>query len=168
MANICFTTVPLLLIFVINVVLYLLTWIRIHRDTMRIRETLGTKAASIQASHRAAKCMSLFVAAFFIQWWVVAVYGVWALFGTIPQVFFIILIFFSNIGGILNLGVYVIIRRKSLTQSEKAPSTDNRSCSSKTTGFKLSDLHQRSKESSTDHTTADTCIGMNENDGPIN
>ena len=120
MATICFTTVPLFLVLIMNIILYALTWQRIHRETRRIRKTLGTKPASVRAEHQAAKAMSLFVAAFFIQWWALSIYGIWALMGQVPEEYFYLLITFDNLGGLFNLCVYIIIRRKNLTQGEKA------------------------------------------------
>ena len=125
-ANICFTTVPLLIILLMNIILYFLTWKRIRDETRRIRYTQGSKPASMRASHRAAKAMSLFVAAFFIQWWAMALFGIWALAGPVPQVIFHLVTTFSNLGGILNLGVFIIIRRRNLTRGETISSTGNK------------------------------------------
>ena len=116
MATLCFTTVPLFVVLILNIVLYAL---KIHSETRRIRKTLGTKPASVRAEHQAAKAMSLFVAAFFIQWWALSIYGIWALVGQVPEEYFYLLITFDNLGGIFNLGVYIIIRRRKLTQGEK-------------------------------------------------
>lgn len=122
--NICFTTVPLLLILLMNTVLYILTWVKIREETMNIRIHEGTKPASMRASHRAAKAMSLFVAAFFVQWWAMALYGIWQLAADVPQVIFHLVTTFSNLGGILNLIVYILIRRKSLSKGEKISTAD--------------------------------------------
>ena len=143
-ANICFTTVPLLLILVMNSILYVLTWKKIREETNQIRDTLGTKPATMRASHRAAKAMSLFVAAFFVQWWAMALYGIWGLAGDVPQVIFHLVTTFSNLGGILNLGVYIIIRRKNLTKGEKISTMDPSPRPSK-----HSDTYQGSRDVST-------------------
>ena len=147
MASICFTTVPLLIILVMNIILYFLTWKRIRDETKKTRYTLGKKPANMQASHRAAKSMSLFVAAFFIQWWALALYGVWALVAIVPQVIIHLATIFSNIGGVLNLCVYVIIRRKNLTRGEIL-TTGGKVISSDST--KRSDTFQGSNEASAD------------------
>ncbi|XP_033733594.1 uncharacterized protein LOC117322764 [Pecten maximus] len=110
--NIFFTTVPLLLVLAINIVMYVLTWIRIRSEAKRIKSTVGKNASTVVASHRAAKSMSLFVMAFFIQWWAMAFYGVWQLIADVPQAIFQFVTTFSNIGGILNGIVYIIIRRR--------------------------------------------------------
>ncbi|XP_069118065.1 uncharacterized protein [Argopecten irradians] len=114
--NIFFTTVPLVLILLINVILYSLTWFRIHTEGKRFRDVLGKQAATVRASHKIARTMSMFVAAFFVQWWAMAMYGIW-LFATInvPQTLFHLVTTFSNIGGVLNGVVYVIIRRRKMS-----------------------------------------------------
>ena len=59
--------------------------------------------------------MSLFVTAFIIQWWAMGAFGVIQLVvSEVPFAFFQFVTTFSNIGGILNGIVYIIIRyRKS-------------------------------------------------------
>ena len=56
--------------------------------------------------------MSLFVAAFLIQWWAMALYGISQLVAIVPQALFQFVTTFSNVGGILNAIVYIIIRRR--------------------------------------------------------
>ncbi|KAH3843457.1 uncharacterized protein LOC127876915 isoform X1 [Dreissena polymorpha] len=117
--NICFTTVPLLLVLVMNVIFYVLTWKRIHEQCREIRQNLGKMSTAMRASHRAARAMSMFVAAFFVQWWAMALYGVWNLVvDVVPQPVHHMVTTFSNIGGILNLIVYCIIRKKQLSKGE--------------------------------------------------
>jgi len=60
-----FTSVILLIILVMNIILYSMTWLRI-KETDQVKRSLGTMSARIRATHRAAK--ALFVLAFFIQW----------------------------------------------------------------------------------------------------
>lgn len=111
--NICFTTIPLLIILVMNIILYFLTWQRISVEAKRLKNALGKNAKSIRASHQAARTMSLFVTAFFAQWWAMALYGMWQLIDeNVPQALFQFVTTFSNIGGILNGIVYIIIRRR--------------------------------------------------------
>ncbi|XP_057309182.1 uncharacterized protein LOC130647366 [Hydractinia symbiolongicarpus] len=117
-ANLFFTTVPLLLILTVNIIMYILTWYRIQKEEPKFKDVSGKGAHMVRASHRAAKTMSLFVAAFFIQWWAMALYGVWQLVADVPQALFQFVTTFSNIGGILNGVVYAIIRsRKRDTES---------------------------------------------------
>lgn len=91
--------------------LYTLTWVRVHKHGQNIIRTLGKPESS--ASKRAARSMSLFVFVFFIQWWPDFVFGIWSLSGKdIPQALFHCMVTFANLGGVLNLIVYVIIRRR--------------------------------------------------------
>lgn len=46
---------------------------------------------------------------------------VWALIGHVPEEYFYLLVSFDNLGGVFNLGVYIIIRRQRLTKTEKNP-----------------------------------------------
>lgn len=116
--NILFTTVPLLLVLVINTILYALTWYRINTEAKRLKGTIGKNASTVKASHRAAKTMSLFVAAFFVQWWAMALYGIWQLIADVPQVIFQFVTTFSNIGGILNGAILIMIKRRKKVQPE--------------------------------------------------
>lgn len=109
-ANLFFTTVPLVLIVVVNSILYILTWLRIRKETKRLH--LGDSSQLISANFTAARNMSLFVLAFFIQWWAMSMFGIWAYVAPVPQVVYHLVTTFSNIGGILNLIVYVIIRKR--------------------------------------------------------
>lgn len=77
-------------------------------------------STAMSASHRAARVMSLFVAAFFIQWWSMVVYGIWDLAaGTVPQPVVHCVTTFTNIGGILNLGVFLLVRRDQSHEDKK-------------------------------------------------
>ena len=126
-ANLCFTTVPSLLVLVLNTFLYVLTWYRIHQQCEEVKHSLGKMSATMRASHRAARAMSMFVAAFFVQWWAMALFGIWGLASDeVPQPLFHFVTTFSNIGGVLNLVVYVLIRRRQLSKGETI-STEKRS-----------------------------------------
>lgn len=114
-ANTIFTTVPLLVVFLVNTILYILTWKRVRDQTEAIRHTMTSMPTSMRASHRAARAMSMFVAAFLIQWWAVGLYGVWGLIDeNVPQALFHLVTTFTNIGGCLNLVVYLLIKRKQI------------------------------------------------------
>jgi len=120
-ANLFFiTTVPLTLILIINVILYFLTWQRIKKEEPKFKGIDGREAKRVRASHRAARTMSLFVTAFFIQWWAMSVYGIVQVSSQIevPIELFQFVTTFSNVGGILNGIVYVIIRRSQEKHSE--------------------------------------------------
>jgi len=119
-SNIFLTTIPMCLILIVNTILYGLTWHRINTEAKRLKTSLGNSSTAIKASHRAARNMFLFLTAFFIQWWAVAVYGVWLLFGEAPFALLQVVTIFSNIGGVLNGVVYAIIRhRRRVTESDE-------------------------------------------------
>jgi len=115
LANLFFTTVPLTLIFVSNIILYFLTWKQIKKEEPRFKDIDGREARIIRASHSAARKMTLFVLAFFIQWWAMCTYGIVQVSSRVevPIHLFHFVTTFSNIGGVLNGIVYVIIRKKS-------------------------------------------------------
>lgn len=112
-----------------NTVLYILTWIRVHQQ-----DKISKRIHSVvSASSRAAKSMSLFVFAYFVEWWPLFVFGFWSLFSnTVPQVLMHCLVIFANIGGILNLIVYTIIRRRHSGDQEPAEKAIKHSDSNKT------------------------------------
>ena len=124
--NTCFTTMPLLLILSMNIVFYALTWTKLRRETRNLFENLGQNASSKKAAVNAAQSMSLFVVAFFVQWSCGGVFGAWSLFEPVPAILFHLMTIFDNIGGILNLIVYVIVRRRELISQKAASSPEDR------------------------------------------
>ncbi|XP_076099867.1 uncharacterized protein LOC143069223 [Mytilus galloprovincialis] len=111
-ANFIFTTILLCFILISNIILYVMSLVRIYKETQAIKKTLGKSYKSLEASHRAAKTMSLFVTAFLVQWWAMAMYGIWQWVTDVPQLLFNFVTTFSNIGGILNGIVFIIIVRR--------------------------------------------------------
>ncbi|XP_052796549.1 uncharacterized protein LOC128228987 [Mya arenaria] len=108
-----FTTVTILLILLMNSVLYTLTWRRIQKLTRSADQSHHSMTSTRRASIRSAQSMSLFVLAFFIQWWTMALYGTWNIFtDNVPQPLFHLVTIFVNLGGTLNLIVYIILRRR--------------------------------------------------------
>ena len=110
-------------------------------------------SARMRATHRAAKAMSLFVLAFVIQWWAMALFGAWQLATTkeVPQAIHHLVTTFSNIGGCLNLGVFFLIHRKRLSMGER-DATENAITSLST---------RRSAETSSDPTETFTRVTIN-------
>ncbi|XP_069118062.1 uncharacterized protein [Argopecten irradians] len=124
-SNIVLTTGSMCLILTVNSVLYALTWYRITTEAKRLESALGGASASVKASHRAARNMFLFLTAFFVQWWALAANGIWNLFTVPPVVIFQIVTTFSNVGGVLNLLVYLIIRHRKRTLAPVETSKNN-------------------------------------------
>lgn len=140
--NIFFTTVPLLLVLVINIVLYILSWYRIYKETKELKDSLGKACRALRASHKAAKTMSLFVTAFFVQWWAMALYGIWQLIDEVPFLLFNFVTTFSNVGGILNGIVFVIImRRKRQKEEEHTKSSEGKIASGHTGSTAIHSTH---------------------------
>lgn len=117
-----FTTVPLLAVLFLNSVFYGLTYFRIHQEGKRLKDTVGENAASVKGAHKAAKTMSMFVMAFFIQWWAMAIYGAWQLVEDVPQLLFQAVTTFSNLGGVLNGIVFIIIKKRQNTTEQESKS----------------------------------------------
>jgi uncharacterized membrane-anchored protein YitT (DUF2179 family) len=65
-SNIFFTTVPMMLVMIVNTVLYTISWCKIYKETQEIKNSLGKSSRALRATHDAAKTMSLFVLAFFV------------------------------------------------------------------------------------------------------
>lgn len=118
--NLFFTTITLSIVFSADTILYALSWVRIYKQDREIKRTVGK--TDLSAPSRAARSMLLFVFAFFIQWWPNFVFGLWSLKDSeIPQALFHIMVVFANLGGVFNLVVYVIIRRRQLRFSTRHP-----------------------------------------------
>ncbi|XP_052103650.1 uncharacterized protein LOC127737158 [Mytilus californianus] len=111
-SNIIFTTILLCFILISNIILYVMSLVRIYKEAQAIKKSLGKSYKALEASHRAAKTMSLFVAAFLVQWWAMAMYGIWQWITDVPQLLFNFVTTFSNVGGILNGIVFIIIMRR--------------------------------------------------------
>ena len=101
-----------------NVILYIISWVRMHKEAEELKKSLGSSSQALHASHRAAKTMSVFVMAFFVQWWAMTMYGVWQLVADVPQLVFNFVTTFSNVGGILNGIVFIIILRRKRESAE--------------------------------------------------
>lgn len=113
LATFLLTTIPCIVILAVNTTLYLLTWFHIRRDAQRIKSIIGTQAQSGTAYIQAAKTMTLFITVFTVQWWAVAVYGIWQIVtDDVPPLVYIFVVVFTNIGGCLNLVVYLSILKK--------------------------------------------------------
>jgi len=105
-------------VFSINIVLYTLTWVRIYKQDRKLRRFKGTKV--FRASTRVARSISLFVFAFFIQWWPNFVFGLWSVLVDDPRdIFDNVKVIFANLGGVFNLVVYVIIRRRRVRSKDR-------------------------------------------------
>lgn len=105
------TTVLFFFVFIVNSLLYVLTWKRINREAKSIQASIG-RSQLVSASHRAAKNCMLFVVAFVAQWCTLSFLSVWQSFGPPPFWLIMLTTSFTNLGGVLNLLVFVRIRRR--------------------------------------------------------
>ena len=101
-----------------NIILYLLSWYRMHQETRHLKRSLGKSSQALRLSPRAAKTMSLFVVAFFVQWLSMSLYGIWQVIDDVPQLLFSFVTTFSNVGGILNGIVFIIILKRKTENPE--------------------------------------------------
>ncbi|XP_062600697.1 uncharacterized protein LOC134262335 [Saccostrea cucullata] len=107
------TIIPFILILLVNTTLYSLTWFHIRRDAQQIRSVIGAQAQSGTSYIQAAKTMTMFITVFTIQWWAVTVYGIWQIIShDVPSIVYIFVVIFTNIGGCLNLIVFISIQKK--------------------------------------------------------
>ena len=76
----------MMIIFILNIAIYIATWVKIRSKSVELRRSLGTNSATQTATIRAAKSMSLFVGAFFTQWSVLSIYSAWFMIeGSVPD-----------------------------------------------------------------------------------
>lgn len=55
-SNIFFTTVPLMLVMVVNTVLYTISWCKIYKEAQEIKNSLGKSSRALRASHDVFVC----------------------------------------------------------------------------------------------------------------
>ncbi|XP_052762212.1 uncharacterized protein LOC128204844 [Mya arenaria] len=149
-ANLSFTTIPLPIVMTVNITLYILTWFKIRNQVNNLKNTLGPLTRTTNAPCKAARNMSMFVLTAFVQWWSVAVFGVWALVvnnpAQIPEILHDIGVIFTNLGGIMNLIIYLKLKRTDLQRQ----TNELRAASSNTTVKTLSTGSIQSKDSLSD------------------
>ena len=101
----------MILVLPLNAALYIITWYTIRKSANRIRDVVGDNAQSIRACHDSAKIMTSFVLAYLVQWWGLAVYGIAEYFGHSNTSIYILVVTFSNLGGLFNGMVFVLTRK---------------------------------------------------------
>ncbi|OWF54513.1 uncharacterized protein LOC110444268 [Mizuhopecten yessoensis] len=117
--NTVYLTIPLLIVFSVNLVLYGLTYWRLKVGATKFK---GSRMSS--RTRRVARNMILFLLAFFVQYWAAALFGAYQLFtDDIPTVIYYFLTTFTNIGGFLNGLVYIVIRRRFLHRDKSGEKT---------------------------------------------
>ncbi|CAG2253631.1 unnamed protein product [Mytilus edulis] len=117
-----YLTILTFVVVVVNVILYIATWIKIYKDTKALANVLGHEAQAIKSIHNSARNISLFVSVFLIQWFSLAVYSITALLGRVPEVILYMVISLNNLGGVLNGLVFIILKRRRRKKPQKADS----------------------------------------------
>lgn len=117
-----YLTILTFVVVVVNVILYIATWIKIYKETKALANVLGHEAQAIKSIHNSARNMSLFVSVFLIQWFSLAVYSITALLGHVPEVILYMVISLNNLGGVLNGLVFIILKRRRRKRPHKADS----------------------------------------------
>ncbi|XP_062595460.1 uncharacterized protein LOC134256815 [Saccostrea cucullata] len=140
-SSLFFSAIPVLIVITLNIILYTITWFKIRSETKRLAGTIGEKANSDRKSAQAAKNMSLFVLVFIIQWWALVVYGAWQMaVENVPLEMFLLVTTFSNIGGVLNGIVFLLMRRNKKRQTlPKVTTVISVNMKSQTTETRVSD-----------------------------
>lgn len=135
LAQFLLTTLPLSVILIVNATLYVITWAKLRSIEKHLKLSLGKQSSGSKMKHAAVRAMSLFVLAFIFQWWAMALFGIWVFAnpGSVPPAIHHTVTTFSNVGGIVNLGVYLLIRKR--VQYQGSASSDQ-SHSTKRSGMK--------------------------------
>ena len=92
--------------FLLNIIFYTGIWMKLRQVTQQ--QTGSTKYT------RTARTMTMFVAAFILQWWAAAIYSIWEAVGDPHIVIITIALVFGSAGGIFNFFAYTLIQKKQL------------------------------------------------------
>lgn len=135
LAHFFLVTLPFSLILIVNTTLYVITWAKLRSIEKKLSPSFGKQSSGSKMKHAAVRAMSLFVLAFIFQWWAMALFGIWVFVnpGSVPPAIHHTVTTFSNVGGIVNLGVYLLIRKR--MQYQRTASSDQ-SHSTKRSGLK--------------------------------
>ena len=110
--------------FVVNCVLYVVTLAKIYKQVYSMRTVIGSISPSMQATHKATKTMSMFVLAYIVQWNLPCIYSLWSsINGSVPQIVLQGVTITANLGGVINLFVFLVIRGKQTSSSQHSSNT---------------------------------------------
>ena len=122
--QILFGSVVVIVVFVVNCVLYVVTLAKIYKQVYSIRSVIGSMPPSMQATHKATKTMSMFVLAYIVQWNLPCIYSLWSsINGSVPQIVLQGVTITANLGGVINLFVFLVIRGKQTSSSQHSSNT---------------------------------------------
>ena len=115
----------MLLTMATNGLAYLLVWFKIRQVSALMLTAGAAPAGRIVNYHRTARVMTIFVAAYVLQWWPYVVASIWTLIKKHPPVvIYILAVFTCNMGGVFNALAYTILRRR-LQASNRASVTSS-------------------------------------------
>ena len=69
---------------------------------------------------RSTQMMMVFITAYFVQFWAVTVFAIWNMFTEPPLGLYLMVVTCSNVGGLLNLMAYTLIRKRFLSRISDA------------------------------------------------
>ena len=114
-------SVVVIVVFVVNCVLYVVTLAKIYKQVYSMRTVIGSMSPSMQATHKATKTMLLFVLAFIAQWSAMSMYSLWSTInGSVPQIMLHVVTITANLGGVFNLCVFLFINGKQTSSSQQS------------------------------------------------
>ncbi|WAR16846.1 hypothetical protein MAR_031440, partial [Mya arenaria] len=123
-------TIPIAAIMLANVLLYILTFIKIRIEVIAARESLGKMTSTAYRHIRAARNMSMFVASLFVQWSFIVVVGIWNMFvdnsAEVPVFLNFFIMVLTNSGGVFNLIVYLAVFKEKKPMSKMATDMESR------------------------------------------
>ncbi|WAR16820.1 hypothetical protein MAR_031414, partial [Mya arenaria] len=110
---------PLTAVMVVNVLLYILTFIKIRIEVIAAREILGKMTSTAYRHIRAARNMSMFVASLFALM-------VLHCCAEVPVILNLFIMVLANSGGVFNLIVYLAVFKEEKPLSRMAKRMDSR------------------------------------------
>ena len=104
----------ILALMILMAVSYGAIWLKIRSGTKKVAASSGNQ--KIAKYNKSAKVMTIFVFAYFVQYWPVLVQGFWVLATPLLPVWLIVaMVLISNMGGLFNLTTYTVIRKRFTT-----------------------------------------------------
>jgi len=99
--------------FLVNVLCYLGIFLKMRSIQRKVSGGHATTGESIK-NLRVARIMMIFVLVYLLQFWAYLVYSMWLVFAEPSIAILWGTVFFTNLGGVLNMFAYTLLRRRSL------------------------------------------------------
>ncbi len=115
----------------LDVFFYMCVWLKIQSTSKALSSATGSttfrsqggkmvSASDQKAYNKTANILTLFVLAYFAQWWPFMLYGVWSYFGPPPVMIVQLIVIFCTMGGVFNFFAYTFVRRSMRKASDTA------------------------------------------------